>query len=557
MTSATPDTIVQVTDDNHERERLPTSKTKNGDHFAALYSAEHVAGGEFVVGVAFASWGASPGQVIMGLIIGNLLAVLCWALVCSPVATRTRMTLYYYLERLAGKKLTSFYNILNGVIFAVIAGGMITISASAFNALMKGIPQIHWYPTSVVFVIMALAIGSAMVLLALRGFDGLSKISKLCAPWLMTIFVVSGLASLPFLLHAGATEGLGFADVFGRFVWTGSTPDGSPSFSIWQIAAFAWGLNLPLHLGMGDMSTLRFAKDKKYGYYAAFAAFGGHFMAWVACGILGATTALILKTNIQSLDIGGVVLPILGLSGIAAVVIASLTTAVPSFYRACLAMNAISPKFSYKGVTITLGVIVSLFACLPLIFLKWLDIMAYFNIALAPIGAIIFVEHFILPRMGIRPLWRELTGKQNNNSALIVWGIGIVLAAIIVLSQLVHLFFVFIWVYLVCMVAYAVLAIIEAKSIKTNALVESLYTDAYGQDNESQLHTVQTTKIQNISYKNPTFLIAMLALVVMIVTSVGGFFLDDPAIYRTTLQWILAILSVVYFSFMLIWNGWQ
>lgn len=210
--------------ENHERARLPARRTKGGDHFAALYSAEHVAGGEFVVGVAFASWGASPSQVLWGLIIGNLLAVLCWALVCSPVATRTRMTLYYYLERLAGKKLTSFYNILNGVIFAVIAGGMITISASAFNALMHGAPQIQWYPTSIVFVVIALLIGAVMTMLALRGFDGLSKISKLCAPWLMTIFVVSGLASLPFLLHAGGTNGLGFTDVFGQFVWTGKTP---------------------------------------------------------------------------------------------------------------------------------------------------------------------------------------------------------------------------------------------------------------------------------------------------------------------------------------------
>lgn len=549
---------VVETAENHERARLPAHRTKGGDHFAALYSAEHVAGGEFVVGVAFASWGASPIQVILGLIIGNLLAVLCWALVCSPVATRTRMTLYYYLERLAGKQLTSFYNVLNGVIFAVIAGGMITISASAFNALMKGAPQIQWYPTSAIFVVVALAIGAVMTLLALRGFDGLSKISKLCAPWLMTIFVVSGLASLPFLLHAGGMQGLGFTDVFGQFVWTGKTPDGSPSFSIWQIAAFAWGLNLPLHLGMGDMSTLRFAKDKKYGYYSAFAAFGGHFMAWVACGILGATTALILKTDIRSLDIGGVVLPILGLSGIAAVVIASLTTAVPSFYRACLAMNAISPKFSYKGVTIALGVIVSLFACLPLIFLKWLDIMAYFNIALAPIGAIIVVEHFILPKMGIRPLWRELTVQKRNNSALIVWGIGIALAAALVLTHLVHLFFVFVWVYLACMVAYLVLAKGEAKSVqKQGTAIETLYTDAYGQDDLVELNQTHQVQASNQSlYKKPTFLLAMVALVAMIVASMGGFFIADPASYQATLRWILAALSASYFAFMVVWNGW-
>lgn len=545
-------------EEDYETKRLPKSKTLGGDYFAALYSAEHVAGGEFVVGIAFASWGASPAQVIIGLIIGNLLAVLSWAMICSPVAVRARITLYYYLERLAGKKVTQYYNILNGIIFAVIAGGMITISASPINTMLGGNPQVNWYPTSPVFVIVALMIASIMVLLTLRGFNGLAKVSKICAPWLMTIFLVSGVASLPYLIQQGNTLGLSFFELFSHFVWTGKTPDGSPSFSIWQIAAFAFGLNLPLHLGMGDLSTLRFAKSEKYGYYSAFATYGGHFMAWIACGILGATTAMLLQTSITQLDVGSVVAPILGISGAAAVLIASLTTAIPSFYRACLAFSSIWTKATYVKVAIVSGAIIGIFACFPLIFLKWLDVMAYFNIALAPIGAIIFVEHFILPRNGIRPFWRELTAEKTNRAVLLVWGIGIALAVLLVLSKLVHLFFIFMWVYPICAVLYYFLAKKEALATKQNLPQETLYSQAYGDDEKEVVATNTIANspsiIATINYKHPLFVLAIFSLVGMVVASLFGFFTVNLTQYRSTLHWLLAGFSLSYFVFILLWS---
>lgn len=533
-----------------ERARLPVDKTVDGSHFAALYSAEHVAGGEFVVGVAFASWGASPAQVILGLLIGNLLAVLSWALVCSPIAVRARITLYFFLERLAGVRMTYFYNILNGVIFAVISGGMITISASAVNALSSAPPQIHLYPTSVVFVGVALFLGFVVILLTLRGFDSLSKVSKLCAPWLMCIFVVSGLGSLAFLMREG--EGLGFAELFSRFVWTGVTPDGSPSFSIWHIAAFAWGLNLPLHLGMGDLSTLRFARKKFYGFNSAFAAFGGHFMAWIACGILGATTAILLHTKIWNLDVGSVVLPILGVAGIAAVVIASLTTAIPSFYRSCLAFAAVFPRLAYERVVVIFGIIVAIFACSPFVFLKWLDIMAYFNIALAPIGAIIFAEHFLLPHVGIRPFWRELDPKGRNNSAILTWIFGIILAAAAIISGKIHLFFIFMIVYPFCVVVYFFMAKREAKVSKLDP--EALRMEAYGADDNTKNFVKNTIVRELPNYKHPLFFCSILALLVMIFGCVGAFFSANLSEYRDTLRWILAAGSAGYFAAILAWS---
>lgn len=182
--------------------------------------------------------------------------------------------------------------------------------------------------------------------------------------------------------------------------------------------------------------------------------------------------------------------------------------------------------------------------------------MAYFNIALAPIGAIIFIEHFVLPRAGIRPFWRELTKEQKNRSALIVWIAGIALAATIVLFKLTHLFFVFIWVYIFCAIVYMILAKKEAKSVQNNQISAELYSNAYGDDEPTLAHNTNSPSIVNElpNYKHPLFALATVALIVMVVSCLGGFIIDNPANYRLTLQWILAGCSALYFVCMLLWS---
>lgn len=536
-----------ATNDTYATCRVPSHKTLGGGHFAALYSAEHVAGGEFVIGVAFATWGASAFDVLAGLMLGNLLAVLSWALVCSPIAVRARITLYYYLERLAGQGLTRYYTLLNALIFAVIAGGMLTIAGSALNGLADAPEQIHWYPTSPIFVLSVGALGIAMVAATLRGFASFAQLSKLFAPWLMTVFVVSGLAALPYLWHSYPT--LDGWQLLTQVVWNNNT-DSKESLSLWQIAAFAWGLNLPLHLGMGDLSTLRFAKHKNYGYYSALAAYGGHGVAWVACGVLGATTALLVQKPLSELDIGGVVTPILGITGTLAVVLASLTTAVPSFYRACLGFSSLFAIYRYRNIACILGVMITIIACFPLIFLKWLNIMAYFNIALAPLGAVIACEHFVLPRFGIRPFWRELTQKTHNYPAIIACTVGVMMAVILLATNLVQLFSVFIWVYVSTAFVYSLLAIRQAHPFRSAQSPSTLYSDAYG-DETSYPISVQTRYHR---YRQPLFIGAMLALGIMLGGSIYGFSVADPIAYRPLFQGILASGSVLYFVCIIAWH---
>ena len=83
-----------------DREPIPTSKLYGGWHFAGLYAGECTAATEFVIGALFVMWGASVFDIIVGLAIGNFLAMLSWTFFCAPIATRTRLTLYWYIHKI-------------------------------------------------------------------------------------------------------------------------------------------------------------------------------------------------------------------------------------------------------------------------------------------------------------------------------------------------------------------------------------------------------------------------------------------------------------------------
>jgi hypothetical protein len=55
--------------------------------------------------------------LIVGLLIGNLLAVLTWRYLTAPIACSERLTLYYKMEKIAGRGLVTVYNLANGLLF--------------------------------------------------------------------------------------------------------------------------------------------------------------------------------------------------------------------------------------------------------------------------------------------------------------------------------------------------------------------------------------------------------------------------------------------------------
>ena len=69
--------------DEFERESVPESRLKGLRSFVGMYAGEHAAGTEFMIGPLFVTHGVSAFDVLVGLLLGNLMAVLSWRFLCA------------------------------------------------------------------------------------------------------------------------------------------------------------------------------------------------------------------------------------------------------------------------------------------------------------------------------------------------------------------------------------------------------------------------------------------------------------------------------------------
>ncbi len=443
-----------------EREPVSADRMESGKHFAALFAGEHVAGTEFVIGAAFVAWGASAADVLIGLLIGNALAVLSWTFVCAPIAVRTRLTLYWYLRKIAGPGVTAVYNVLNALLFCILSGTMITVSASAIRIPFGIAPQTKWYPEDMRFVLIVLVVGAVVVGVAILGFKRLAQFSEVCVPWLFVMFVAGAAGMLPVLANASpGMEGIGgLADLWRiaqEQIWIHDPESG---LGVWHIAAFAWICNLAFHIGLSDMAVLRYAPRASYGLFSACGMYLGHYLAWICAGVMGASAALILQQPLVELDAGAVAFQALGLSGILAVIIAGWATSNPTLYRAGLALQAVTPGWPRWLVTLLAGIATTAVACFPFVFTKLLSFVALFGILLSPVGAIVFVEHWLFPRMGFQQYWFSMTGKSISWPALLAWLISVGLALALWWFETLHEFFIAIPLWFVSAALYTAFA---------------------------------------------------------------------------------------------------
>lgn len=428
---------------------------QRGLYFAAAFAGEHIAATEFVVGALFVSLGAGAFDVLVGLILGNLLAVLSWTLVCAPIAVQTRLTLYWYLRQIIGPAAMVVYNIVNAVMYCALGGAMITVAASALR-IPFGIPdQVKWYPEDLRFVLVVFGIGAVVVLLAVLGFKRLAQFSTVCSPWMIVMFAVGALATLPMIGQVRDWSSLW--QILNTQVWRGPEGPGH-SIGFWHITAFAWACNLGMHLGLTDMAMFRYARRPAYGLYSATGMFLGHYVSWVCAGIMGAAAAIALSKPLVSLDSGSVATTALGSLGAVVVVIAGWTTANPMLYRSGLAFQVVSPGWARWKVTLIAGLITTTFACSPFIFTKMLDFIVFYGLTLMPIGTIVVVEHWLFPRLGWTQFWTARKGLLVNWPAMIAWLVPLVLGFLAVGLGWIHLFFLFIPVWFATAILYVILA---------------------------------------------------------------------------------------------------
>ena len=434
-----------------DRERVHENSLHGVGKFLGVYAGEHIAGTEYVIGPLFVAHGVTAGDFFLGLLLGNMLAVLSWAFVTAPIAVRTRLTLYWHLRKIAGPKLTALYSIVNAVMFCFLAGSMISVSATAiglpFNMTMPTLSDV--YPNSIVWVVVVLLVGSAVTVLAILGFEKISKFSSIASPWMILVFIAGAIAVLPTL---GVKSVGDLWNVANEKIWTGIPFEGQTKFTFWHVLFFSWFCNLAMHLGMADMSLLRFAKKWQYGFASAAGMFLGHFVAWISSSVLCAAAA-------RSVAPGPIAYMGAGIAGAVSVVIAGWTTANPTLYRAGLAFQVATPDWKRWKVTLVAGIVTTLAAVFPALMMKLLDFVALYGLLLMPMGAVIVADYWLLPRLGLKSQYAESRSIGFSWPALIAW-LGTLVAAFALPYEI---FFIALPGWFIAVILFVVLSAIQQK----------------------------------------------------------------------------------------------
>lgn len=425
MSTAQKTTLVERLDALNEFERQPVTEDKlyGWKTFIAMFSSEHIAGTEFVLGALLVSRGASATNVIFGLLVGNILAVLSWALMCAPIAVKERLTNYWQIRKLAGPYLTILYSFLFALILCLLAGSMVAVSTTAVAQAItdatsltianpaKGdiFPELPW-------IIVAVLVAIVIAVLAMLGFDRLAHFSKVVAPWMPFVFLAGAIVSLRSL---GVTGFSSFWEVANEKIWTGVPPKEGVHYTFWNCMGLAWLCNIVQHMGMGDVTIFRYAKKWQMGFSSAFGMFIGHYMAWLCSGIMcGAFLNLYPEGNPTP---GAIAMLAVGWAGIVCVVLAGWTTANPTLYRAGLALQVATPNWRRWVVTLFAGVLMVIFACIPFIVANLDYIVAYYGLFFMPLGAFIFIDFWVFPKLGLTHYYAERKGLLWSWPALIGW----------------------------------------------------------------------------------------------------------------------------------------
>lgn len=310
--------------------------------------------------------------------------------------------------------------------FFFLAGSMITVYATAvgipFDMPMPKLDDT--LPNGMTWIIIVIAIGAVISMIAAKGYDTVTKAANWKSPIIVLVFIACGVALQQLNVKS-------FSDFWN--IWeTGAEPfAGQIKFTFWHVVIWSWFVNGAMHIGMSDLSVFRFAKEAKAGWATAAGMYVGHYMAWIAAALLYAVyikspEALAFLNNGEAPPVapGPLAYNAIGFFGIIAVVLAGWTTANPTIYRAGLAFQAILPKLSTARVTILAGGIATIAGLFPAFAMKLLGFVALYGFILSPFGAVIAFEHFFHKKWGITKNYAEVAGIKYNKAVLLAWAIS-------------------------------------------------------------------------------------------------------------------------------------
>jgi NCS1 family nucleobase:cation symporter-1 len=167
-------------------------------------------------------------------------------------------------------------------------------------------------------------------------------------------------------------------------------------------------------------------------------------------------------------------------------------------------------------------------------------------VIMAPIGAIIFAEHFLFKSIGLTRYWRVGKGDKLNMPAAITWASSALFAYLLGSVFGIHIFFLFIPTWIAALILYPILSsIMGAKSADTQKLdqMERIETDRKA----AEAKALRSLK-SDIGRKRPLIetlllLAAALALVVCFYLGFKAAGNADSAGFKSAIIWP----TVIYF----------
>jgi len=321
-----------------------------------------------------------------------------------------------------------------------------------------------------------------------------------------------------------------------------------------EVIGFAWAANSITHFGLIDMAIFRFAKRKSYGLLSGVGMFFGHYLAWISAGIMGAGTAVILKTTISQLDPGDVAYQALGFSGFVIIIIAGWTTANANLYRAGLAAQSIFVKQSRERTTAIVGLVTMVIACFPFVFTQMLPLLTYAGLLVVPVGGIVFAEHVLFPKIGLTRYWAKYQNLTKSTPAITSWALALVFGFGLNTLDIISFYYLFIPTWIFTIIIYTLLANkygagldysehIKADEIEQKQIAQYQDTMAKG-DNPHVEDNSKLTKLLNGFAFFSLVMISILAARVMFYSPTMEIYAVNKSLFET----ICLVCTVIYFS---------
>jgi purine-cytosine permease-like protein len=161
-----------------------------------------------------------------------------------------------------------------------------------------------------------------------------------------------------------------------------------------------------------------------------------------------------------------------GLAGLLCVICAGWTTANPTIYRAGLAFQAIVPRMSRFVVTLMTGGIATIAGMFPGIAMKLLDFVAIYGMILMPMGAVIFVDFWLMRKFGLQSNYAEFSRTHFNWAAGLTWFLTLGICAFLTKSVGIAIFFVSLPGWFVAAVLYVALSKVYQKNVQPRAAAQ-------------------------------------------------------------------------------------